>query len=109
MARSTEVEGSSAEAAAQFDRELSAIGQGMFLLDSCILHAWRRGDIIKALKVQVKSPDGRDIMIVCTARIDDVDVVTFSSGSSIREALVGLGRRLRNGSVVWRKDDYATQ
>lgn len=109
MPKNPEVPGNTLASQAVVDREIVGAGKALFALDSKIWHMWHAGDQMLQIKLVVKATDGSDVMCVVTAQIEDVQVVAFHNGDSIRSALTGLSKRLANGSLKWRRDEYAAE
>lgn len=63
---------------------------------------------LKWLKIRPPREESGEFLLVCAAWVDGASMVAFSSGSSLVDALHSFARRLLNGSVRWKADEYDT-
>lgn len=82
-------------------------GSAVLYLTRC-MHGRATSDYdIHSIKFRNTFGDGSEVMAIIGA-FDDAGgpVVAFHSASNFGETVVGVAKRLRNGSLKWRTDEY---
>jgi len=65
---------------------------------------------VEPYDVRIKhTPDGDEplLLIVKAYNADGAPLVAFHAGRNVLDILAGAMRRMRNGTIKWRNDDYA--
>ena len=62
---------------------------------------------LTALTVRCDPADDQGVLVIAKGISEDGWVVAFHRDETIREALVGMSKRLKNHTAKWKEDKYA--
>lgn len=82
------------------------VAEGVMQLEQALVREEEAGMSLHQLKLIAKGSDAVEWLVVLTVDTDNGPKVAFTSASSLVEALVSLGNRLRNRTLKWRDDEY---
>lgn len=89
-----------------FDALVSRAGADLLSFERTIERLEGQDVIIKRVSIKAPLEDGQDYFAIVTGCMGERPVVAFHGGSSFLEAVVGVARRLGNGSMTWKEDQY---
>lgn len=108
MARSKQKEhGSALKGAVAFQEELAQEALVLRRVDRWLGLQEEDNFRLVALKLRAPMEDSAEYLVVVSAYVDGRAMVGFSAGSTIMEALLICSRRILNGSIKWKEDQYA--
>ena len=83
------------------------IGSGLGGLDRYRANEGHDKPILYELKIKCDPSDEQGVLVMAKAYTEDGYVVGFHRGESVVEAVTGMARRIVNGTLKWREDQYA--
>ena len=63
--------------------------------------------ILTGLTIRCDPSDEQGVLVIAKGYTDDGWVVAFHRDETVREALVGMSKRLKNHTAKWKEDKYA--
>lgn len=62
---------------------------------------------LKAMRFKAPIEETGEYLLVVTAWVNGVSMVCFTNGDSVYGCLSAFAKRLLNGSIKWKEDEYA--
>lgn len=90
-----------------FRKMQEGLAQAIFYIDQYREEVQEERATLTSFIVKCDYDDEAGVLLVIKGYEGSTWRVSFHRGTTVTEALTGLGNRLRNGSLKWRDDDYA--
>ena len=103
----SEVPGNAIASDQNYWKYLLKIANGVLDITACIHEPTELRPLVRGLTIKCDVDDEEGVLIVVKADTPHEPVVAFHRGADMTEALMTLGRRLKNNSLKWKKDEYA--
>lgn len=101
--------GNSMQATLEWQKGVISAGAQIMRLETIQENMAEDMSYIKGMSVRVPATREEEVLIVVRAHIEGTDVVAFSSGITVFEALRTTVARLQNKSIKWKVDEYASE
>lgn len=104
-----DVPGSAMGSQLAYEKALIRFAEKINLYEATLEHLFDDDIIITGMTIRHPLDTGEDYLVTLRAVIAGEAKVAFHDGASLLEALEGLVNRMRNKSLKWKADKYASQ
>lgn len=87
---------------------LEGLAHGLLHIETYQQDIQEERPTLTGLTIKCDPDDEEGVLIVLRGYLGSEAQVAFHRAGSVSEAVSGAGNRLRNGSLKWRLDEYAT-
>lgn len=104
-----EIPGNTIATAAMVDRIITKTGDVIHKTSFTLERWWEVDTRVKAIRFKNKGEPGVGWLVVITIDTREGPKVAFHEGDTFQSALEGMCKRILNGSLKWKDDQYADE
>lgn len=104
--RDKEVSGDARESMLRFQEAQLEVAYALSKAEDVFDAVFEKGVEVAEIRLRLPVSEGQGYLVIVKALGQDGKVVGFHDGTTLVEALVGALRRLKQGTVRWKSDEW---
>lgn len=106
--RNSEVPGNAMASAALFAKEMVRAGESLYQMEYTLDTLFDKEVVVTSIRIRTPGLTQEGYLVVVNALVLGDAVVGFHGDTTFGKAVIGVIERLRNGTIKWKPDEYAS-